>query len=299
MKRGIVVLSLTLAFATPAQAAPGDARLVQGTLEWPSKLTGEPFVVLRAEDGRWYYAEIKSAKRVDASPLAAGGRVAVLGVEGAKPYELNAIAIGSGDAASLAMALTPSGAPSAGAPAAPPATEAPKPATETAPQKAVTKAVPSPVVTAPAAAPPPPPPPGPPPPPPPASSAPSPTPPAVAPASKPQAATPPTPIAAVHTEPAASAPPAAETPRWSEMQGLVRAVEGNSMVVKTAEGRLVIVDVSAIALAASSIKPGTSITVYGTPGDLRFQAVGLVEPDKRPLARPTAVPPRRSSPSQN
>lgn len=262
MKRGIVVLSLTLAFAVPAQAAPGDARLVQGTLEWPPKLTGEPFVVLRAEDGRWYYAEIKSAKRVDASPLAAGGCVAVLGVEGAKPYELNAIAIGSGDAASLAMALTPSGTPPAGAPAAPP-------------------------------------PPGPPPPPPPASSAPSTTPPAVAPAPKPQAATPPAPIAAVHPEPAASAPPAAETPRWSEMQGLVRAVEGNSMVVKTAEGRLVIVDVSAIALAANSIKPGTSITVYGTPGELRFQAVGLVEPEKRPLARPTSVPPRRGHPSQN
>src|SRR5262249_54675482 len=63
MNRGIVVLPLTHSLASSAPAAPGDPHLVQGTLEWPAKLTVEPFVVVRGEDGRWYYAELKAAKR--------------------------------------------------------------------------------------------------------------------------------------------------------------------------------------------------------------------------------------------
>ncbi len=39
MKRGIVALMVVFGFASPAQAAPGDPRLVQGVLEWPAKLT--------------------------------------------------------------------------------------------------------------------------------------------------------------------------------------------------------------------------------------------------------------------
>src|SRR3989442_8289651 len=97
MKRGIVALMVALGFASPAYAAPGDPRLVQGVLEWPAKLTVEPFVVIRADDGRWYYAEVKGVKRLESGPLAAGGRVAILGTEGARPHEITAIAVGSGD----------------------------------------------------------------------------------------------------------------------------------------------------------------------------------------------------------
>src|SRR5712691_11872573 len=125
MRRWIVVPALMFAFASSAHAAPGDHRLVEGILEWPAKLTVEPFVVVRSEDGRWYYAEIKAAKRLEPSPLTAGARVAVLGIEAMRPHEIMALALGSGDAAALAMALMPHGDPTAAAsaPPAPPTAE--------------------------------------------------------------------------------------------------------------------------------------------------------------------------------
>ena len=46
-RRWFVVLSLTFALASLAHAAPGDPRLVQGVLEWPTTLTAAPFVVIR------------------------------------------------------------------------------------------------------------------------------------------------------------------------------------------------------------------------------------------------------------
>src|SRR5437667_70389 len=67
MRRWIGVPALMFAFASSAHAAPGDPRLVQGILEWPPKLTVEPFVVVRTDDGRWYYAEIKAAKRLESA----------------------------------------------------------------------------------------------------------------------------------------------------------------------------------------------------------------------------------------
>src|SRR3989475_8974982 len=73
-RRWFVVLSLTFALASLAHAAPGDPRLVQGVLEWPTKLTAEPFVVIRTEDGRWYYADIKSARRLEPAALTVGAR---------------------------------------------------------------------------------------------------------------------------------------------------------------------------------------------------------------------------------
>src|SRR5216117_133639 len=81
MRRGIVALSVAVLVASAAHAAPGDPRLIQGVLEWPAKLTAEPFVVIRTDDGRWYYTEIKNAKRLESGPLTSGGRVAILGTE--------------------------------------------------------------------------------------------------------------------------------------------------------------------------------------------------------------------------
>src|SRR5881296_1615345 len=104
-RRWFVATSLTFALASVAHAAPGDPRLVQGVLEWPTKLTAEPFVVIRTEDGRWYYVEIKSARRLEPAALTVGARVAVLGTEAAGPHEITALAFGSGDAAALALAL--------------------------------------------------------------------------------------------------------------------------------------------------------------------------------------------------
>ena len=56
-------------------AAPGEPRVVQGTLEWPAAVSTQPFVVIRGDDGRMYYADINSAQRRTAGQLAAGTRV--------------------------------------------------------------------------------------------------------------------------------------------------------------------------------------------------------------------------------
>lgn len=267
MKRVLVALTLAFGFASSAHAAPGDARLIQGTLEWPAKLAGEPFVVVRAEDGRWYYVEIRSTKRLGSGPLTAGGRVAILGVEAGRPHEITAVAVGTGDAAALALAVMAPGGPALATPERAPDTA---PAPSAAPQPTSESPVPS----------------------------------------KPQATEQPsTPNPVEATPPAASAAgtankpePAAAPPawpvnlrRWSELRGTIRMVDGNSMVVRSSDDQLVIVDVSSANLTASSLRPGSPIAVYGMPGERGFQAMGLVviEADKEPLARPVPVPPRR------
>jgi hypothetical protein len=70
----------------PAQAGPGDPRVVQGTLEWPATFSAESFVIIRGEDGRLYYTDVSAAQRRVAGPLRAGSRVAVLGVEANRPW---------------------------------------------------------------------------------------------------------------------------------------------------------------------------------------------------------------------
>jgi len=110
MNRSLVALALLGLSAGAAVAAPGDPRVLQGTLEWPATVTSEPFVVMRGDDGKLYYADISVAQRRTPDPLRAGSRMAVLGVEGSRPYEIAAIAIGAGDATSLGV--TPSGSPS-------------------------------------------------------------------------------------------------------------------------------------------------------------------------------------------
>jgi hypothetical protein len=110
MKRLVVVLAVLGLWSGAAVAAPGDPRVVQGTLEWPSRLAAEPFVVVRADDGRLYYADVSAAQRRSLAAISAGSRVTVLGVEGGRPHELAAIALGAGDAAALRLAV-PSAAP--------------------------------------------------------------------------------------------------------------------------------------------------------------------------------------------
>src|SRR5215510_5924434 len=122
MRRWIVGLAVMVASASSAHAAPGDARLVQGILEWPASLTVEPFVVVRSEDGRWYYADVKDAKRLGSSSVSAGLRVTILGTERTRPHEITALVVGSGDAATLALGLMPRVTPT---PA--PTSESPRP----------------------------------------------------------------------------------------------------------------------------------------------------------------------------
>jgi hypothetical protein len=131
MKRLLIALALAEVLTTPVLAAPGDPRLIQGTIEWPAALASEPVVIVRGDDGRVYSVDVSGAVRHGGIALRGGGRVALLGLEAAKPHELTALVIGSGDAASLVRALsqglTPVTAPAAAA-ATPPATAATPPA---------------------------------------------------------------------------------------------------------------------------------------------------------------------------
>jgi hypothetical protein len=122
MKRALLALVILGLCTGTALAAPGDPRVIQGTLEWPSTVSTEPFVVVKGDDGRFYYADIGAAQRRTSAALTSGSRVALLGVEGARPYELAGIAIGAGDAASLGLTTAGSSgaSPSASIPSAAP-----------------------------------------------------------------------------------------------------------------------------------------------------------------------------------
>jgi hypothetical protein len=93
-----------LLFAVPAAAAPGDPRALRGTLEWPAALSAEPFIVVRAEDGRLYYADVARAQRTSAGSIS--GRISLVGVEGVQPHEVSAVAVGAGDSALAVLSPT-------------------------------------------------------------------------------------------------------------------------------------------------------------------------------------------------
>ena len=132
MKSSAIALALGLVLAGPALAAPGDPRLIQGTLEWPPALSGrEPVIVVRGDDGRVYHADVMAAQRYVQGALSAGSHIALLGLEGTKPHEIVVVALGSGDSAALSLALaqatptTSPPAPPASAAVIPPAPSAP------------------------------------------------------------------------------------------------------------------------------------------------------------------------------
>jgi hypothetical protein len=136
MKFSAVALILSVVLGGPALAAPGDPRLIQGTLEWPAALSGgESFIVLRGDDGRVYYADVVAAQRRVQGAVSGGSRMAILGLEGTRPYEILAVALASGDAAALSLALaqpTPTAPPTLAAAASTP-TLSPQPSTPAAP----------------------------------------------------------------------------------------------------------------------------------------------------------------------
>jgi hypothetical protein len=114
-------MRLTLAAATllvlagPAFAAPGDPRALRGSLEWPASLSAEPFIVVRGDDGRVYYADVSTAQRMNAGSIA--GRISVVGVEGNQPHEIAAVVVGAGDSAlTFATPTVPSPAEAATGP---------------------------------------------------------------------------------------------------------------------------------------------------------------------------------------
>jgi len=317
MTRVLIGLCLALFLTLPAFAAPGDPRFLQGTVEWPNALTGEPVIIVRGDDGRVYSADVAAARRHGSELVKVGGRVALLVLEGARPHDVTAIVLGAGDAVSLARALSQGGAPIAATVVTPPVTAA------TAPTVAPPSTPPAPAAPAPASAPPTPaaaaptPPTAPP-----AAAATAPTPPTAAPAPAASAATPPVagtpaapppPTGAIPVIPPAPAPgptviatpppavvapslspatpaapsapakgngPSGERKQWARVDGKVQSVEGALLVLKADNGSIVMVDISQLNPNVSqALRRGRVVSVYGYPLEQKFEAAGYIELD--------------------
>lgn len=131
MKRFGLTLGVMLSLTGVALAAPGFPRTVQGTLEWPARLEGAQFIVVRTDDGRQVYVNVNDARRTSPDAVAAGSRISAVGVEGAQPYEVAAIRVGAGDSAIPGEVFSPPPSASiASAPAAESATPPPAPPAE-------------------------------------------------------------------------------------------------------------------------------------------------------------------------
>jgi hypothetical protein len=101
----VFAIILSVVFATPALSGPGDPRLIQGKLEWPTALTGtERFIVLRGNDGHAYYVDMIAAQVYVQEALAAGRTTALFGLEGSKPHEIVAVALGGGETLAPSLA---------------------------------------------------------------------------------------------------------------------------------------------------------------------------------------------------
>jgi hypothetical protein len=289
----LYVLGLPLA----AAAGQGDPRLVSGVVEWPAVLTNEPFVIVRGNDGVLYYVGVAATRRD--GTVTAGSRVSVLGLEARNGHEINAVGIGSGPTAEAALAqlvdvrpITPAAtAPPAAVPASDlvtsPAAKATAPAMPSSRQQPSRSGEPAASTPTPAGAP------G-------AqsrrpataeSSGPTPAtvpraqlpkPPTGEPASAPGSvalATPPSPSIA-------TAPMMVPTdnPRWVELIGEVETIVGHALVLRVDGGR-VSVDMSSLSVNLErSLAPGTTVKVYGVPVELRFKAMGIIEPNVRTRA---------------
>ena len=98
--RWLVALGSILLLTDLAAAAPGEPRVLKGTLEWPATLAAEPIAVVRGDDGALYYVDAGTAQRLG-SPIT--GRVSVVGIEGLKAQEISALIVGAGDSALSAL----------------------------------------------------------------------------------------------------------------------------------------------------------------------------------------------------
>ncbi len=245
MTHMLIMLLLGAVLTAPAFAAPGDPRLVQGTLEWPATLAREPVVIVRGDDGRVYFCDVTDARQ-RAEGLRAGGRVSVLGLEAARPHELTAIVIAA-----------------ASAPPTPTPATAPEPSTAPTPPPA---AAPTVVIMAPS------------------SHATAPTPgagPAPVPTIVPATATTgtvmaPSPPARRVIPPAA--PAAGGRSQWSRLDGMVEAVAGSTLTLKMDDGAVAYVDISQLSPnVAQVLRQGTAVSVFGYPLEQKFEAAGYIQ----------------------
>jgi hypothetical protein len=132
MKGSPVALALVLVLVGSVVAVcanPGDPVTMRGTLAWPAVLANEPFVVVRSDDGRFYYADVTAAQRRANTALRAGDRISFVGVPGSRTHEVVVMALGREESAG--SDAPPAGGDAAASPRTEPgAPPAPRPADE-------------------------------------------------------------------------------------------------------------------------------------------------------------------------
>ena len=72
--------------ASLADAAPGDYRVVTGTILWPAQVVSERTIVIQGDDGVTHFTELALAESF--SRLGAGDRVSLIAREGFQPNQL-------------------------------------------------------------------------------------------------------------------------------------------------------------------------------------------------------------------
>jgi hypothetical protein len=103
--------------------------------------------------------------------------------------------------------------------------------------------------------------------------------PATAPAPTPAAVTP---ASAVATAPMTPV----DDRRWTELVGEVEKFVGRTLVLRVDGGGRVSVDVSSLSgNLERMVAPGSRVKVYGVPVELRFKALGFIDPDARGRGR--------------
>jgi hypothetical protein len=83
---GAAATAAVLWIASFASAAPGDYRLVTGTLVYPVSISTERTIVIQSDDGVTHFAELAPTELVPRAR--AGERVSVLGREGFQPTQI-------------------------------------------------------------------------------------------------------------------------------------------------------------------------------------------------------------------
>jgi hypothetical protein len=69
--------------------------------------------------------------------------------------------------------------------------------------------------------------------------------------------------------------------RWTELTGEVEGFVGRTLILKVDGGR-VSVDISSLSgNLERMVAPGSRVKVYGVPVELRFKAMGFIDPDAR------------------
>ena len=246
----LIAILLGAVLTIPVSAAPGDPRLVQGTLEWPATLTREPVIIVRGDDGRVYFCDVTDVRQ-RADGLRAGGRVSVLGLEAARPHELTTIVI-----AAASAPPTPAAAPEPSTAPTPPPVPAAAPPPSAAPTVVIM--APSSHATAPN--------PG-------AEPTPAPT---IVPATVTGPGVAPPPPARRVTPPAA--PAAGGRGQWSRLDGMVEAVTGSTLTLKMDDGAVAYVDISQLSPnVAQVLRQGTAVSVFGYPLGQKFEAAGYIQ----------------------